>query len=253
MIRGIALAAGGVKGAAHIALLEKTGDIFDIVTGSSIGAIVGALYALYGDPKVVKETAFSIMKEHLRDLKRTGNESSWKGLFQRSLFKADTLFTVLKEVFGRKKFSDCKRRLGIVVFDTEEMESLLVTEGFLIDAVVASSSVPGFFEPIWLGGSLALDGGVLAPTPVFQARQLGAEFVVASTFNRKRDGSFKNHFEMFFVMDRWKEILLEKEELSKADFVVEHQVNESWNEFDKYYTIYEKALSDLEGVKWPWS
>ncbi|AJG40071.1 Patatin [Thermotoga sp. RQ7] len=252
MMRGIALAAGGVKGAAHLALLEKTGDVFDVVTGSSIGSIVGALYALYSDPRMVREITFSIMKRHLQDLKKTESEGTWRGMFQRSLFKADLLFSVLKEVFGKKKFSDCRKKLGVVVFDTENMESLLVTEGFLIDAIVASSSVPGYFEPIWLGGNPVLDGGVLSPTPVSQARELGADFVVASTFNRRRNGKFKNHFEMFFVMDRWKEIILEQEELSQADFVVVHNVSESWNEFEKYHEIYRKALEDLKGVKWPW-
>ncbi|MCD6551990.1 patatin-like phospholipase family protein [Thermotoga sp.] len=252
MVRGIALAAGGVKGAAHLALLEKTGDVFDVVTGSSIGSIVGALYALHGDPHAVREITFSIMKKHLHSLKKTENEGTWKGMFQRSLFRADLLFSILKEMFGRKRFSDCKKKLGVVVFDTENMESLLVTEGFLIDAVVASSSVPGYFEPIWLGGNPALDGGVLSPTPVSQARELGADFVVASSFSRKRDKGFKNHFEMFFVMDRWKEIILEHEELSRADFVVVHNVNESWSEFERYYEIYKKALEDLKGVRWPW-
>jgi NTE family protein len=132
------------------------------------------------------------------------------------------------------------------------MDSLLVTEGFLIDAVVASSSVPGYFEPIWIGGTPCLDGGVLAPTPVSQARELGADFVVASAFNREKREGFKNHFEMFFVMDRWKEILLEKEELSKADFVVMHDVNEPWNAFDKYEEIYRKVLKNLRGVILPW-
>jgi NTE family protein len=250
--KGIAFAAGGVKGAAHVAFLEKSGDVFDVITGSSIGAVVGGLYALYGEPALVKDITFSLMKKHFEDLKKTESENTWRGLFQRSLFKADLLFSVLKEAFGRKKFSDCKKTLGVVVFDTENMDSLLVTEGFLIDAVVASSSVPGYFEPIWIGGTPCLDGGVLAPTPVSQARELGADFVVASAFNRERREGFKNHFEMFFVMDRWKEILLEREELSKADFVVMHDVNEPWNAFDKYEEIYRKVLKNLRGVILPW-
>ncbi|MCD6267621.1 MAG: patatin-like phospholipase family protein [Thermotogaceae bacterium] len=63
---GLALEAGGVKGVAHIALLEKLESIdIEIVTGSSMGAVIGALFALSGDSKTVKEKLFSTLKRFL--------------------------------------------------------------------------------------------------------------------------------------------------------------------------------------------
>jgi len=63
---GLALEAGGVKGVAHIALLEKLESIdIEIVTGSSMGAVIGALFALSGDSKTVKKKFFSTLKKYL--------------------------------------------------------------------------------------------------------------------------------------------------------------------------------------------
>jgi len=248
---GLALEAGGVKGVAHIALLEKLeGMDIEIVTGSSIGAVIGALFALFGDSKTVKKKFFSTLKKYLpvfRDTIRK-SETPWFSLFQKSLVKVEEIYPFFKDLFDRKRFSDCKKKLGVVVFDPVEEESILVTEGFLIDAVLASSSVPGFFEPFWLGGAPSLDGGVLCPVPVREARTLGADFVIASVFEDNIPPP-TDHVDMLFKLADWKGKLLKEEDMKLADCVITHRVSFDWTDFENYREVYKEAKANLEDFK----
>ncbi len=248
---GLALEAGGVKGVAHIALLEKLeGANVEVVTGSSIGAVIGALFALSEDPKFTKEKFFSTLKKYLPVFKDKirKSETPWFSLFQRSLVKVDEIYPFFRDLFGRKRFSDCKKKLGVVVFDSIEEESILVTEGFLVDAVLASSSVPGFFEPFWLGGAPSLDGGVLCPVPVKEAKILGADFVIASVFEDDIPPP-TDHIDMLFKLADWKGKLLKEEDMKLADCVVTHRLSFDWTDFESYKEVYKEARINLEGLE----
>ncbi|OQX58726.1 MAG: Patatin [Thermotoga sp. 4484_232] len=248
---GLALEAGGVKGVAHIALLEKLESIdIEIVTGSSMGAVIGALFALSGDSKTVKEKLFSTLKRYLPVFRNKIKESEtpWFSLFQKSLVKVEEIYPFFRDLFDRKKFSDCKKKLGVVVFDSVEEESVLVTEGFLVDAVLASSSVPGFFEPLWLGGAPSLDGGVLCPVPVREARILGADFVIASIFEDDIPPP-TDHVDMLFKLADWKGKLLKEEDMKLADYVITHRVSYDWTDFENYREVYKEAKANLEGFE----
>ena len=247
---GLALEAGGVKGIAHIAFLEKLESVnIDIVTGSSIGAVIGALFALHEDPEIVKKKFFSALEEYLSVFKDKirKSETPWFSLFQRSLVKVEEIYPFFKDLFDRKKFSDCKKKLGIVVFDSIEEESILVTEGFLVDAVLASSSVPGFFEPFWFGGAPSLDGGVLCPVPVKEAKFLGADFVIASVFE---DNILPpvDHVDMLFKLADWKGNLLKEEDIKLANVVVKHKLSFDWTDFEDYIKVYKEAKSNLKNL-----
>ncbi|QTA37403.1 patatin-like phospholipase family protein [Thermosipho ferrireducens] len=248
MIRGVALAAGGVKGIAHIATLkylEKKKLDFQIITGSSAGAIVAALYGLYGNSDIVRKKFFDAIEEflpmfkgHMEKVEKSG---VWS-ILQRSLVTIEEYYPFFKYLFGKKKFSDCIKNIGIVTFDTLNMESILITEGYLVDAVMASSSVPGVFSPLWIGGTQNTDGGVLSPTPVSEAISMGAEFVVASTFQRTPRKIPEDQLEIILCVDKWKEIEIEKVDLNYADVVIYYMISAHWFEFHKYKQIYEEAL-----------
>ncbi|MBO8167510.1 MAG: patatin-like phospholipase family protein [Kosmotoga sp.] len=246
-MNGLVLAAGGVKGFAHIAVLrllqEENIDI-DIVTGSSAGAIVAALYALYKDWEKVLEEFSAAVDDQLpamkKYLKKIEGPNIWSIIY-RSLISLEEYYPFFRILFGKKRFSDCKIPLGVVVFDTVSLESMLITEGYLVEAVMASSSVPGVFNPVWLGGTQTLDGGVLRPVPVDEARTLGADYVIASNFEKETPKKPQDQMELLLFLDAWKERYIKSKELEKADIVFNHRINYPWYAFEKYREIFEES------------
>ncbi len=84
--------------------------------------------------------------------------------------------------FMEEKISECKIKLGIVSYDLESGQEIEITEGYIIDAVMASSNVPGVFPPLRLGGMQHLDGGVLNPIPVNFAKKIGCKLCNSQRF-----------------------------------------------------------------------
>lgn len=248
---GLALAAGGVKGFAHIATLKLLEDYEvkpDIITGSSAGAIVAGLYGLYGDSNKVYEKFSNAVEKFLPSFMKYSKKlnksttGAWR-ILQRSLVPIEDYYPFFRFLFGKKKFSDCKYQIGIVTFDNLSGNSLLITEGFLVDAIMASASVPGFFEPLWIAGTMNTDGGVLSPVPVSEAINLGANFVIASTFYRQPMDFPKDQMELMFYLDAWKDVEIEYIDLDKANMVIYYRIPYEWHEFQKYREIYQSALS----------
>lgn len=245
---GLSLAAGGVKGFTHIATLKflEENDIkIDIITGSSAGAIVAALYALYLDSQIVYEKFSEAVELHLPKFKKYLNKlekSNFWSIIQRALVPVDDYYPFFKYLFGKKKFSDLKIQTGIVTFDAFEGKSFLITEGFLVDAVMASSSVPGVFTSLWIAGTQNTDGGVLSPTPVKETKEMGADFIIASTFERRPNYFPKDQLELMYYIDLWKEIEIEYIDLESANVVIYYRVPYEWFEFNKYQEIYKSAL-----------
>ncbi|MDI3495380.1 MAG: hypothetical protein PWQ72_1507 [Pseudothermotoga sp.] len=249
---GLALAAGGVKGFAHVAVLKFLEELnfeIDVITGSSAGSIVAALYALYGNWKKVLKEFSEAVDEFLPSFKsraeRLEGTNLWS-IFQRSLVKVEEYYPFFKKLFGKKKFSDCNINLGVAVFDITELNSFLITEGFLVDAVMASSSVPGVFEAVWIAGDQMVDGGVIAHTPVREVRNLGAEFVIASTFKKSVHNLPKDQMDLMFYIDSWKEEEIKQHDLSLADIIIEHSPFVEWYEFEKYERVFEAAVKSIE-------
>ncbi|MFO7881310.1 MAG: patatin-like phospholipase family protein [Kosmotogaceae bacterium] len=248
---GVAFAAGGAKGFAHIPvlkLLEENNFKIEVVTGSSAGAIVAALYALHGSwEKVYSEFAEAVddqlpmMKKYL---KKVEGPNLWS-ILNRSLVSTDEYYPFFKKLFGKRTFSDCNIKLGIVVYDILSFESILVTEGFLVETVMASSSVPAVFKPVQLAGTEVVDGGVTCPVPSIEARKLGADFVISSDFVKEKSNQPKDQLELLYFLDRWKEKYIIDEERSKSDLVISHPVKYQWYEFENYEKIYLEALEHI--------
>ncbi len=242
---GLVLEAGGVKGFCHIAtlkLLEEYQVKLDIVVGSSAGSIIGALYSLgYASEKIFRILSEVVDKNYMKFINK--DLRTYDLVFKASLLQPEDIYPFFKELFGKKKFSDLKIRFAAVVFSLDTLQSEIIDEGYIVDAVYASSSVPGVFGPIWLGGSQVLDGGVLSPIPVNEARQLGAEIVITSSFeNERRD--YSDQYSLLLRLDSIKEKLIINDSLILSDFVFKYNVKYSWNEFDKYKFIYENALKE---------
>lgn len=259
---GIALGSGGARGLAHVALLERLNAMnvdIDVITGSSMGSVVGALYCLYGldglmdrmmelvrlNQDIVKKADEIMGKKHkLKD----GVVEISKIVFAHSLLAGDVIYDSLKALFGSKKFSECKKKFAAVAFDIDKGKSVLIDEGFILDAVVASSSVPGTFPPVRLGGMKLVDGGTTRVIPVREARKLGADFVIGvdvSPFS----ADISNMLMIQYTVDDVKGRLLADIDLKEADMAIQFDIPHiQWYDFLKSETIYQIAKKELEEV-----
>lgn len=240
----VALEAGGVKGFSHVATM-KLFDVCNvkpsIISGSSFGSIVGTLYALYKDADKVYNILSESIETFLSDNKMQ-KISSLEMIFKESLFTLDEYYKIFKRLYGKKKFSDLEIPTIVVAFDLETMSSVAIDEGFLVDAVLASCTVPGVFEPTYLGGSKVLDGGVLSPLPVKELKSRSAEKIVASIFEEKEKDTYANKMELLIYLDSIKGDAILQNELGTADFILSYPVSVKWSEFHKYKDVYKSAL-----------
>ncbi len=174
---GLVLGGGGARGLAHIGILkvlEREGIPIDAIAGASIGGIVGGLYAAGKSTEEIEAEALKrgdigqIYK--LIDLRFMGS----------GLLKGNRIKKLLEEMLGAETiFADLRLPLAVVTVDYNSGREVVLKEGSVVEAVRATMSVPGIFEPVEKDGYRLLDGGVLDNVPVSAARDLGAEKVIA--------------------------------------------------------------------------
>jgi len=160
---GIALGSGGAKGISHIGVLEvleKNKIKIDEISGCSIGAIVGGIYAAGVSIEKMKEIAFSI------DIKKMWKLFDFTKPTSGGIVKGNLVEQFLDEILPVKKFEDLKIPFRCVATDIKEGKEVIFEKGDLIPAIRASISIPGLFVPYEYQGRLLVDGGVVNPVPV---------------------------------------------------------------------------------------
>src|SRR5690606_10333862 len=179
---GLVLSGGGARGLAHIGVLrslERAGATFDVVAGTSMGAIIGSLYAAGHSAEEIYEIA---------------KETSWRDVvdisLQAGLIKGDKFQAFLAEHLPAT-FEDLKLPIAITTTDVESGEAVVLTEGDLVKAVRASSSFPSAFEPITYAGRTMVDGGIVNNLPASAATILGANRVIASDVTPARHAVYR--------------------------------------------------------------
>lgn len=171
---GIALGSGAAKGLSHIGILlalEEKGISPDYVCGSSMGALVGAIYCS-GLP----------MKD-FADLITSLNRREMLGLFtptfsKSGLVNGDNIEKFLFYLLGDRTFSDLERPFTVVATDVFTGEEVVISKGPLIKAVRASISIPGIFIPVKMDGRSLIDGGITDPVPVSVIKAMGADISI---------------------------------------------------------------------------
>ncbi len=162
----LALSGGGVKGFAHIGVvrvLEGEGFQIRALAGTSAGGLIGALYAAGYSPDE--------MEERLRDIDQGSLFSRMHGDGP-ALFGFSGVTAILNELLGDHSFEDARIPLAVTATDLTTGTPVVIKHGRLIDAVLATSAVPGVFPAREIGNHLLVDGGVLNPVPVAEARAL---------------------------------------------------------------------------------
>ena len=204
---GLVLSGGGAKGAAHIGVLEVLEENripVDIVTGTSMGAYVGGMYAMGLSAKEVKRRTFGVKWEEgyldrasrndltLRrkqqndryqlhtdiGLDLNGEFKSRSGAFQGQGF-AKILRNVTENLPTLKSFDQLAIPYRSVATDIAKVKPVTLSSGHLATAMQASMTVPGALKPVHLNGKLLVDGGVVNNMPVDVAKALGADVIIA--------------------------------------------------------------------------
>jgi len=177
-ILGIALGGGGARGLAHIGVLkvlQRTGIFPRLVAGTSMGGIVGAMYARGMSAEQMEaavQRAIRSRTDILRaiDLKIT----------QTGFVRGARIYDFIADMIGPEMtFAQLHRPLAVVATDMNTGREVVLDRGRVADAVRATISVPGVFLPVELGAMRLVDGGMLNNLPVNVVRRMGAEVVIA--------------------------------------------------------------------------
>ncbi len=171
---GLALGSGSARGLAHIGVikaLEQAGLRPDVVTGTSMGAVVGAMYAAGKTPEELEAIATSY---DIKSLLALADVALQRG----AVMAGEKVEAFLAEHLP-ERFEDLKLPFGCASTDLTTGHGVKHTAGDLRRAVRASLSIPVIFAPVTGDGHVLVDGFLTDPIPVALARQLGAEVVVA--------------------------------------------------------------------------
>ena len=187
---GIALGGGGVRGAAHVGVLQEidsAGIKIDRIAGVSAGAVIGCLYAYSLDGKWVEDHFRNIWssqslsgltsktffddgstKSFVGGIKRTLTDYviALISLHRNSLIKSDQLREILELLIPVNNFDQLKIPIKIISTDIASGKDVISEEGNLIDALIKSCSIPGIMEPVIEGERVIVDGGVSMPIPI---------------------------------------------------------------------------------------
>ena len=181
---GLALGGGAARGFAHVGViqvLEQNGIRPDLVVGTSAGSLVAALYASGMNGAELERAAMSMEEATLTDWTLPING--------RGVLKGDALARYVRQAVNGRLIEQMALPLGILATDLGSGQGTLFRRGDAALAVRASSAVPGVFTPVAIGGREVVDGGLVAPVPVSQARAMGAEVVLAVDISADPEGN----------------------------------------------------------------
>ncbi len=254
---GLALSGGGGRGLAQIGalrVLEREGVPVHLVAGTSIGSIIGGLYALHLSADEVERRVLGVLASPLVEglglqhiLKMSGGVAvqeraavNHEGLLARAgklvrrvvashaaltrpaVLDGEAVHEVFTHLFGDATFDRTQIPFAAVAVDVEECREVIVTTGSLARGVAASSAIAGFFPPVRVGAHTLIDGGYTSPVPIDAAHTLGANVVIAVDVSERgrNPGRLGNAVEMAMRASEISLVALEREQLRRADVVI---------------------------------
>lgn len=259
---GVALGGGGAKGLAHIPVLELM-DEMNIrpacISGTSIGAVIGALYAsgmpgagirsLVDDTIVQKgDSPDEVLKNikkiiHFMDVDFLGS----------GIFKGDSFIDYFYDAIKTDSFDELEIPLKVVATDFWRSEQVVLSSGDLMEAVKASMGLPGIFTPVEIDDRVLIDGGGVNPVPWDVLEKCGTTVAVdvLGRSEGKADKSPKAAravAEMFDIMQRT--IVREKMDQSRPDIYIRPDIRGvGILEFHRAEEIYDFAAPAVEELR----
>jgi NTE family protein len=204
-----------------IKALESQGIRPDIVVGSSAGSVIAALLASGVSGNDLNRLALTLDEATIADW-----GLPFAGRFG-GLIKGDALQNMVNREVQNKPIEQMRIPLGIVATELQSGKGVLFRTGNTGQAVRASCSIPGVFQPTIIGGKEYVDGGLVAPVPVSYARQMGATLVIAVNISSEpvhqdASGTFGVLQQTISIMQR----SINQFELKSADIVITPQLKQ---------------------------
>ncbi len=234
----LVLGGGAVRGFAHIGViktLEAHGIVPDMVVGTSAGSVVGALYAGGYSGFELQKIAFQLEQESVGD---------WV-LPDRGFIKGEMLQNFINRALQNRVIERMSKPFAAVTTELQTGEMAVFRRGNTGMAVRASSSIPGVFQPVNIGGKEYVDGGLVSPVPVRAARGMGADVVIAVDISGKpKNAKLNDTIDIFLQAFNIMGQTIGRYELAEADVVIRPQTGTiGATEFDQ------KHLAIMEGEK----
>jgi NTE family protein len=213
---GLALGGGAARGFAHVGViqvLEEAGLRPAYLAGTSAGSLVAALYASGKTPADLVRVAQSMQEAEITD---------WMlPILNRGALRGEALARYVNTQVGGRTLEQMSIPLGIVATDLGNGDAITFRRGNTGAAVRASSAVPGVFQPVRVADREYVDGGLVAPVPVRQTREMGANFVIAVDISSDPEGNpsgdtFQILMQTFAIMGK----SINQLALKEADWVV---------------------------------
>lgn len=258
---GFALGGGGARGLSHIGVLKALQSArvpISLIAGTSMGAVIGGTYSLTPDFKILEEKLFKFLERGdlfriESSLLRSDDDNPMRGLRRLANFFREfyvwkiraskkwlvdplVIEALIHELVGDATFNQCRIPFVAVSTDLYSGEKIVLQEGRLKDAILASSAIPGTMAPVELYGRLLGDGGIIEPVPARTAKDMGMDLVVAVDVGRevKKRKRFKNVIDIVLQVENIKSCELSRMKLYPADMIIEPEVGHiSWPHFSK--------------------
>ncbi len=172
----LVLGGGAARGFAHVGViraLEQEKIPIDMIVGTSVGSLIGAIYAGDMNSFELEWTAFTLNKDDLFDY------GILSAITSRGLAPGDKLEAFVKAKIPTANIEDLKVPYAAVATDLNRGTMVVLDKGSVASAVHASSAIPGVFDPVDYQGKLLVDGGLVDNIPIAAARARGADIVIA--------------------------------------------------------------------------
>ncbi|WP_373959104.1 patatin-like phospholipase family protein [Vibrio gigantis] len=246
----VVLAGGGAKGAAHIGVLKALEEMqipVDYITGTSMGSYVGGLYATGMSADEIESFIYTVdwnrgYRDRVNRSDRRVRDKEYEDRYQlntdlglgwgeikarKGVVQGQNMLRILRETTGNLSPLDSFDHLAIpyrsVATDIIELEEVVIDHGHLVDAMMASMSVPGALPPYSLDGRMLVDGGVTNNMPVDVARAMGADIVIAVDISTNYKG--KEDFTNFLAAaDQLSNYLVQRSTQEQAETLTDDDV-----------------------------
>lgn len=179
---GLALGGGAVLGAAHVGVLralEELGLPVSFVAGTSVGAFIAALFAFNKNWQQIGKLVLDL----------NWLDVSGISLSQSGLLSNEKMGQLIRDAIGDVSFARADIPLAMVAADISTGEKVVIREGDVATAVMASTCIPGVFVPVEAEDRLLVDGGIVENVPVESLKEMGADFVIGVDLHAKHSHS----------------------------------------------------------------
>jgi NTE family protein len=267
----LALGGGAARGLAHIGVLqafEESGLQVDLITGTSMGAIIGTMYAAtpdiarlnermleYLQSDTFKKSRLDLIVEHKENIEGEGLFYRFSYLARKKLFftlamsklsfvSEQTRDNSLEFLLPDIDLEETQIPVATVALDLISGKEIIIREGSLIKAVAATSALPGILPPVEYNGMKLVDGGWIGAIPVGPAKEMGADIVIAidAASRLSEIEPLDSGLDVVFRADEAARYLLSQLQLKQADLVICPSTSSNhWADFSNAEEIINKG------------